>query len=87
MVVLEGEDWGKRVNKLITYVSSVWRRRDRSDSRFMNKECVRRGGSKGCALVCGPFPSFLEGILRSHWSWLCYEDNALSGEFGAQVIT
>lgn len=45
------------------------------------------GGSKGCALVCGPFPSFLEGILRSHWSWLCYEDNALSGEFGAQVIT
>ena len=45
------------------------------------------GASKGCALVCGPFPSFLEGILRSHWSWLCYEDNALSGEFGAQVIT
>ena len=45
------------------------------------------GGGKGGALVCGPFPSFLEGILRSHWSWLCYEDNALSGEFGAQVIT
>ena len=45
------------------------------------------GGSKGCALVCGPVPTILEGILRSHWSWLCYEDNALSGEFGAQVIT
>ena len=45
------------------------------------------GGGKGCALICGPFPSFLEGIVRSHWSWLCYEDNALSGEFGAQVIT
>ena len=45
------------------------------------------GGGKGGALICGPFPSFLEGIVRSHWSWLCYEDNALSGEFGAQVIT
>ena len=45
------------------------------------------GGGKGGALVWGPFPSLLEGILRSHWSWLCYEDNALSGEFGAQVIT
>ena len=45
------------------------------------------GGGKGCALIFGPFPTFHEGILRSHWSWLCYEDNALSGEFGAQVIT